>query len=1797
MSEHETIPGFTSIQSGLNQKRSDLETMNSRLVEIKYELQQKELEIKRFSPTGESPDPEALGIAMDASAQLADEADTLKGDIGETQVSIKGLQVQMNELGDPGHLVSQLDDGYPVLLLPVRVETRFMRIKHVARGVAQNDPNLLGILDGKELWIRIFPDDIFVHTHETELTQDELDAGNTYWTEVAAATDENGKLGAWRVLSGLFGSERAAWVARQTDPANTSTTITMRPGPWEKAPHTRVLPDRFVVRMYNGTSFREVTGNDIPAHLQVGIDPQEDDEAYNRDNGNLNLPAPLKWMTDFHEAEKVGMGIRVDLSNQEFDIGFDKLLVLGVKVSASSSESKILLEELIDNHHYTDGGFAIIKQGTPTNNTDDSQAGYSRMGLDEEESYQLEMGEPQFSVEANDYDKSDGQHLAEALGLSYETLQNIHNAGATDIREGMAMNRAIWPSTLGYFMDQMFHPVFTDTVIADTRNFFGTHVLGRGRLPSIRVDNQPYGIVMATAWSRWAYQGTSPHVQFLQNLHQNILTKAERHWQSLADNAVRHSYHDGAVSDPKENFLNILGLHASSVEFYQRFTAGLYLMWNIFNYDQHELTTGRVSDMQQAGFLNKKDFVSLFGQAGEGYDLSILPRIFDFVFMQDQKHLKGPVVDNPKESETRPLRNFTQTNQNYIDWLIESAWEQVRDEDFSNLTFYQPGTTSEGNNTEIPLENVANEPDISPPRALLYLLLRQSCLLEWLRTGMDILVTNDALPPEARLDMEINGFESGSAPNVEVQSLVRRQVESELTLENFRQIEEQVELETDENTSEAERIQLRESLLVSSQPALNQQIESEYSTRVTAFTAVEDKYKLMTESYEGITSEGANLADFIQTEVQAVSNVVNGLLEVKDALEILKDLPTARLERCLAESLDIVNYRLDSWFNGLISDRLQDLRFEGNTRKEGIYLGAFGILEEIRPSGFAGVSVTEVTFSSEGPPTYKTQAEAAAESPEGEGGGGGSSTEIIVPSYVYLGEDQGTLLEYDWSIDWFVGKAKVDPGNQGFIHAPSINHAITAAILRAGYLGHVNNDGSPEGSLAINLTSDRVRTAMFYLEGIRNGQELAALLGYQFERAMHDADLNAYLFDFRSTLPLVAGRVTPNSGIPKSDVRNAEAFNVVDGLTLIEEYRNGTWVDTVWPANDEPTGQDMTKLDEEIARLMDHVDAIGDLLMAEGVFQVAQGSYDRATGTMNVLTNGGFPPQPDIVRTPRTSNVLTHRVGIHFDLASASSTLWSAPESARAIVESKVNTWIAGLLPAPDKIIFKVEYEEFNITLQAFQTQSATVSVQDLAVQPIDFLYLAGQFEDTGMQSELSQRIAYHTRRFIAEDDNTDVKLIMMDRSGLNADEYTLFELMPVLKRMVNMLNSSRAMVAEDFLLPSEADEIIENATTGGYNLTQMEARLQTAIDTTSTSHEDLGDIISEINTAWNAVDVLVWTTTPANADTLLDDLRDAIMKAKQFHTGTPLPFSADEVSETAADQLVAQGKSAELVLQSLKDKADPLMTALASLTTAKEKLKQMEGIANLLFGRNFRLFPEFEYFNPVQISNALGVSDLLADAGEFPMETWLPGVARVRDKMTSLHHTGLFARSWTGSDDTLSLTPAQLPFNPLGGDRWMGMKTGSSFEIPEDTLSLVMHYPSGYAPSLMAGIFIDEWSEEIPIDEVATGVALNFNRPNAEAANALILAVSPVVDGGWNWDDLMGSLSDTLEWAKKRAVEPDLLNESAYTQILPMIMAPINALNTTANLDFGRNNIVVPKGQVGPLKAYEEQSGGSGEA
>src|SRR5205823_5666525 len=128
-------------------------------------------------------------------------------------------------------------------------------------------------------------------------------------------------------------------------------------------------------------------------------------------------------------------------------------------------------------------------------------------------------------------------------------------------------------------------------------------------------------------------------------------------------------------------------------------------------------------------------------------------------------------------------------------------------------------------------------------------------------------------------------------------------------------------------------------------------------------------------------------------------------------------------------------------------------------------------------------------------------------------------------------------------------------------------------------------------ALAVDLSSSRVRTALGLLDGVRQGQSLGALLGYRTERLLHESGAHVAVQIVRTLAPppVVTAPGTPE-GLPPSAV--------CDGLALSRMSRDD--VHTALTAVDATL---VPKVDAVLDTLLDAVDSVADLLLAESVHQ------------------------------------------------------------------------------------------------------------------------------------------------------------------------------------------------------------------------------------------------------------------------------------------------------------------------------------------------------------------------------------------------------------------------------------------------------------------------------------------------------------------------------------------------------------------------------------------------------------------
>jgi hypothetical protein len=271
----------------------------------------------------------------------------------------------------------------------------------------------------------------------------------------------------------------------------------------------------------------------------------------------------------------------------------------------------------------------------------------------------------------------------------------------------------------------------------------------------------------------------------------------------------------------------------------------------------------------------------------------------------------------------------------------------------------------------------------------------------------------------------------------------------------------------------------------------------------------------------------------------------------------------------------------------------------------------------------------------------------------------------------------------------------------GYIHAPSPAQASAAAVLRNGYLSR-GGGGSP---YAVDLSSARVREALRLLDGVRQGEPLAALLGYGLERDLHLHGLEAAIAPLRGQFPQVAGK-TPEGDGPTELVA---AGNVVDGLAVSKKTLAELAALPGMPALDAAR---LAVLKNALDGLVAALDGVADLLTAESVFQAVRGNPVASVAALDALAAGTLPPEPQVVRSPLGGAAFTQRLAVALDAAVP------APGDAtpRARAEPVLDAWVGSLLGP---------FAQVGCRVALADGSTRGVTLDQLALRPLDVVALA----------------------------------------------------------------------------------------------------------------------------------------------------------------------------------------------------------------------------------------------------------------------------------------------------------------------------------------------------------------------------------------------------------------------------------------------------------------------------------------
>lgn len=788
--------------------------------------------------------------------------------------------------------------------------------------------------------------------------------------------------------------------------------------------------------------------------------------------------------------------------------------------------------------------------------------------------------------------------------------------------------------------------------------------------------------------------------------------------------------------------------------------------------------------------------------------------------------------------------------------------------------------------------------------------------------------------------------------------------------------------------------------------------------------------------------------------------------ELGAALDRLAELPTAELERLFTETLDSFSHRLDPWLAALVDER--------RAGAQGLQLGAFGWVEDVRP----------------GPPPRLVEEPGEEE------------------------EEEADALPL----------REPHSDNGGFVHAPSSAQAATGAVLRSGWMTHRE---TAEGKLlAVDLSSARVRVALELLEGVRQGQSLAALLGYRFERNLHQNRLDVYVQSLRDRYPVVANKVTE----PPGPAEAVAASNVVDGLALHDAWEGGT-VD--WGGIG-AGGEDREAVEAALRELDDALDSLGDVSIAESVFQAVRGNYGRAGGMIDAISRGERPPEPEVVHTPRGGLDYTNRLALIATGGLTRSAQWPGAGEPRSLAEPRLDAWASHFLPRPDRVKARVEYQTEG------GSSEVVVSLADLELGPLDALAIASS-ADEPQQSELEQLIVYHGGASLPPATVVKaVSLVFARDPAWSGEELSFPEFLAAARATRDALTGARALRPDD-LAPHEKQTGLEANVDG----TELRERAVAAV--------------KSLQTRADALKAAVGAAA----------IRTALLDAGR--AGVPGAVPAHARGEDAAT-VAALEKQAEEIAKLLQERHDKAKAEDEAFDRAKAEPQALhEHDADLIrgaLGRDLPVCPLFQVPEAATVEAALAASAELLDGDKTAPARWLQQLTHVRPGV-SRWDLALSVAELLEAAPRKQPHLAQLPVEP--NDRWLALPLDPTKPLPTPGRVALAAWLAGGSDLSQptAGLLLDEWPEQIPSAAESTGVAFHYDQPDSRAPQSLLLAICPDESKTWEEDTLLAVVEETLELAKARAVDLETLR--GIGQLVPALMLPFNVDGETVSWNAGR--------------------------
>ncbi|MBI3541972.1 MAG: hypothetical protein HY075_01675 [Deltaproteobacteria bacterium] len=595
----------------------------------------------------------------------------------------------------------------------------------------------------------------------------------------------------------------------------------------------------------------------------------------------------------------------------------------------------------------------------------------------------------------------------------------------------------------------------------------------------------------------------------------------------------------------------------------------------------------------------------------------------------------------------------------------------------------------------------------------------------------------------------------------------------------------------------------------------------------------------------------------------------------------------------------------------------------------------------------------------------------------------------------------------------------------GFMHGPSLEHAAAAAILRNNYITRPTNGA--------DLSSARVRRALYLLDCVRSGERLGAVLGHLLEKSMHDVDDVALFIE-----PLRAAFPMSDPGVVPGGSAAAAPRNVIDGMKFLETWR--TWQEN--PSHPAPYPFGADKLDPN---------------------------------------------------DPALSAAWASRLGSN---ASMDKVIRDLDDALDALTDG----WAGDLLGDPASVSFALSYKA---SPAAAAQLSPAMSLASLRLRPLDFLALAAHCDP-------------------ASPAGSDLDLLC------------------------------RACASAQGLLPAGAVEVstvFDGDKRAGRNLRELVALARSVNELVSKSRPLRKEDLMTAGAQVPPVD------EKAHTDFVQPLIRQCLANVTVAQAGMGPADGAFSLQRNLACFGVTEVVREGATLAAVKAAIDARSAEFDSAITRGYALG-----AKALLGDDFVLLPKFSFATGEAPPASVAV-------GANAVKKWFHLTVRARDSLGSLRRMSLAAEAlgqplgFSGLDTDTGrprYSVLQSPAPAVAG-AWAGL-AGDADSIVPGTISLVLLSRDADASDTdWYGLLVDEWPELVPSKREKTGVSFHHPSPKSRAPQAILVAVPPnVAAKKWDLATLQAVLQETLDFAKMRAVDTDLLGD--FSQSIPALYLGANA-------------------------------------